>query len=241
MNGRSYSLVTDEFVERRTIVQFPEGSRPKVCLFATFNERYAPLAAIAEPNWKAYCEQHGYGLRFYPDGYHEDQNEPKTYGDKGKFQWYFELRGECDIVAFLDIDSLFVDMTPEIHYFADDRFVHNQFTYGYDENGPNSTFWIAKTDDETERCLRYAYEYAAANNHVRHGNIEPNGMSDQDAFAALMHVPPFRRILGYPVSWDELGIHKHITDKIPWIVTFAGLSLEDKKREMLRWTHMSAS
>src|ERR1700726_3848567 len=95
---------------RETLCLPREGQSPQVCIFTTFNDKYAPLADIARPNWRAYAERHGYGLRFYPQGYHEDPSRPETYGDKGRFECYYDLRGHVDIVVYLDIDSLFMNM-----------------------------------------------------------------------------------------------------------------------------------
>ena len=88
--------------------------RPRVAIFGAFNEAYAPLADIARRNWFAYAARHNYALRLYPRGYHLDPSHPESYGDKNRFNWYYDLKGHCEIAMFLDIDSLFTNMDVRI-------------------------------------------------------------------------------------------------------------------------------
>lgn len=221
----------------------PEPGAPRVAIFSAYNDAYAELAAIARPNWKAYCERHGYLLRFYPQGYHTDPTRPETYGDKGRFECYYDLRGHVDIVMYLDIDALFMNpsiavevisswQTEEQRAFATFRWLR-PFFWTYDDNGPLSGLWIARTDDTTEKHLRFAYSFAARESNVRHGKIEPNGISDQDAMTRLMHVPPFRDTFGncYPAA--DVGHcypENFVTGK--WIVTFPGRTVKQKRTWM---------
>lgn len=212
----------------------PQTGRPRVCLISAWNERYAPLAQIAVPNFASYAKRHGYGARMFPGEYHEDASRPETYGDKGKFNLWYDVAGHADIVMWLDIDSLFMNHDIRVEDVAG----FNPFTWTYDDNGPLSGLWIAKTDPITEKHLRYAYEMAVRENNVRHGKIEPNGISDQDAMTRLMGMPPFNRTFStgcYPAS--ELG-HCYESNYEPgkWIITFPGMSVEEKLSKMIEWS-----
>jgi hypothetical protein len=216
---------------RDVVCSLPANADPRVCIIAAFNETYRPLADIARPNWRAYCLARGYACRWYPNGFMLDPERPEVWGDKGRFSCYYDVRGLCDIVVYCDIDALFTNFAERV----EDRILRDRFWYTFDQGGPCSGLWIARTDDKTERHLRYAYEYAASHNNVRHGKIEPNGISDQDAFRELMHVPPFSQTFGpwncheaadaghcYPESWTPES----------WLITFPGVPLDQKIRLM---------
>jgi hypothetical protein len=219
---------------RDDIVRLRAGTSPKVVIISSFNERYAPIADLAVANWRAYCVHNNYALRFYAGHYHEDPSRPLTFGDKGKFELYYDVRGQADYVMWLDIDALFAnfDVRIESRLHPGARFIST-----YDDSGPLSGLWIAATDDRTERQLRRVYEYAAMTNNVRWGKVEPNGISDQDAFARLMAVPPFSDLLKF---CDEATAFGHTTPETyrdgSWIVTFPGCSLEEKIALMKVWS-----
>lgn len=203
------------------------GDSPRVCIFAAFNEAYQPLADIARPNWEAYALKHNYALRFYPRGFHLDPEHPESYGDKNRFNWYYDLKGLCEIVVYLDIDSLFVNMDVRV----EDQFgpYGPNFLWTFAEGGPMSGLWIANTKDRTEKHLRYAYEMAARENNVRNGVIEPNGISDQDAMTRLMRVPPFAETFQYCIEAESAGFcYPDTENPNPWIVTCRGGSIEEK-------------
>lgn len=232
---RGYSLVSDAEVPRYDLAHYAADASPKVVIFSAYNAKYAPLAAIAAPNWEAYAKKHGYGLRLYPDGFHLNPDDLSTYGDKGKFQWYYELCGGADIVMFLDIDALFMNMEWNIESLLGSQ---QPFFWTYGDDGPLSGLWIARTDELTQKHLRFAYEYAAANNNVRHGTIEPNGISDQDAMTRLMNTPPFGRTFNACYDAREFG-HCFESNYYPesWLITFPGMSPEEKLAKMKEWSN----
>ena len=204
----------------------------RVCVFGIYNEKYDRLAELAEPNWDAYCRLHGYAFRLYPGGYHEDPAKPETFGDKSKFNYFYDMWALFDIIAFVDIDSVFVGMEPQIEYILG----RSQFLWTYGEGGPMSGLMIARTNTIVEKHLRHAYEYAAVNNNVRHGKIEPNGISDQDAMKALMHVPPFSQTLGNCVEAESIGFcFPDTKNPRPWIVSAKGGDLENKIAALTPW------
>jgi len=239
---------------REQVTTIPAGySGPRVALFGCWNDAYAPLAEIARPNWAAYCERHGYSLTMYPRAFHLDPSRPETFGDKVRFSLYHDLRGYADIVMSLDIDSLFMNMEPKI----DDVLVREmriegfaykhwpptepRFLWTYGDDGPLSGLWIARTDDVTEKHLRYAYERAAIENNVRHGKIEPNGISDQDSMTRLMNTPPFSATFGNCYPNTEVGfVHPDTYKNGDWIVTARGGSLESKLDMMREWAQKVA-
>lgn len=213
------------------------NGKPRICIFSAFNEAYKPLADIARPNWREYAERHNYAVRFYPQGYHLDASHSESFGDKNRFNWYYDIKGHAEIVVHLDIDSLFVNMDVAIEDFLSPPtmmghptpWLRARFLWTYAEGGPMSGLWIARTDEVTEKHLRYAYEYAASENNVRHGSIEPNGISDQDAMTRLMHVPPFSDTFGNCVPAERVGFcYPDSPQQNPWIVTCRGGSLTDK-------------
>jgi hypothetical protein len=210
--------------------------RPRVCIFSMFNDAYAPLADIARPNWKAYAERHGYAVRWYPGGFHLDPSNPTSYGDKVKFQWFYDLRGYCDITMFLDIDSLFMNFDCRI----EDRIGSDRFFWTYDESGPLSGLMIARSDEKTEKHLRAAYERAAIENNVRNGQIEPNGISDQDSMTRLMNVPPFDETFGNCGDAEENG-HCFPENWKPgkWIIGFPGRTVAQKREGMLKYAKLA--
>lgn len=225
-------------MERDHVCVIPRGhTGAKVAIFSTFNDKYAPLAEIARPSWKAYAERHGYALCFYPGEYHEDPSRPQTFGDKGKHRLYYDLRGHCDIVMFLDIDVIIMNPAIKIESVLEDR----TFLWTYDDSGPMSGLWIARTDDTTERHLRYAYERASRESNVRYGKIEPNGISDQDSMRDLMVIPPFSQTFGNCEPSIEVGHcfetnYKHGA----WLITFPGMSVEQKAERMKIYAAESA-
>lgn len=211
----------------------PQPARPRVCIISSWNERYSPIAQIAVPNFAAYAKRHGYGARMFPGEYHEDPARPDTYGDKGKFNLWYDVAGHCDIVMWLDIDSLVMNSSVRI----EDLMIHERFLWTYDDNGPLSGLWIARTDAITEKHLRRAYELAATENNVRHGIVEPNGISDQDAMTRLMSIPPFKSTFGHPRAAEDVG-HCYERTYVPgkWLITFPGMNLEDKIAKMREWS-----
>ena len=89
----------------------------------------------------------------------------------------------------------------------------------------------------TEKHLRYAYTLAASENNVRHGVIEPNGISDQDAMTRLMNVPPFRDTFGYCYDAKQFGHCSAATwEPGSWIVHFGGMPFAEKMTAMLDWS-----
>lgn len=221
-DGTSQEITRAQIV---TIETAKLNGAPRVCIFAAYNDAYAPLADLVAENWATYARKHNYALRFYPKGFHLDPEHPKSYGDKNRFHWFYDLRGHADIVVYLDIDSIFVDMEQKIEpKLGDERFL-----WTYSDGGPMSGLMIARTDERTEKHLRYAYEFASSQNNVRHGIIEPNGISDQDAMTRLMHRPPFSSTFENCVAAGSIGLH--FPDKMPsnpWIVTCRGGDIQDK-------------
>ena len=233
----------------------PEPGKPRVAIFACFDERYAPLAEIAEPNWKRYAERHGYMLRFYEGGFHLDLDQPETYGDKIRFQHYYDLRGFADIIMYLDIDSLFMHMDTKVEDWVEPppedpeypgHLVRNgicspiRFFWTYDDNGPCSGLWIARTDSVTEKHLRFAYERAAVESHVRNGRIEPGGISDQDSMRDLMNIPPFWDTFRMCFPAEAVG-HCSEATYAPgkWIIQFGGMSLDEKVKRMKHYAGLA--
>ena len=231
--SREEWFVTRDGMVRKNLVGW-DDDKPlpgvRVCLYSWYNLKYDPIAEIAEANWTTYCQRHGYALRMYP-GLYRGSDGPIVDGDQDKFAMYYDLRGLFDIVCYLDIDSLFVEMDWKIETAA-----CGPFAWSFDDNGPNSSLLIAGTDDVTERHLRYAYEYAKANDHVRHGKIEPGGMSDQDAMTLLMTRPPFNRTFRTCLPAADLGIafKEPAPGESPGIRTFAGIPFDEKLAAMKR-------
>lgn len=226
-------------VNRQDICKLRPAASPRVCIITSWNERYKPLAEIAIPNWAAYCERQGYALRGYPGEYHEDPERPETFGDKGKHRLYYDVGGYCEIVMWLDVDSLFTNFDVKVEDVLTNggRRLDRPFLWTYDDGGPLSGLWIARTDTTTEKHLRRAYEMAPRENNVRHGQIEPNGISDQDAMTRLMNVPPFSRTFGHCFEAAEVG-HCYPENWTPgkWLVTFPGRPLEERIALMTEWS-----
>lgn len=227
---------------RKNIYGF-DDDKPKpgvrVCVYGYWNARYDPIAEIAEPNWLAYCQRHNYALRLYPGAFTDTEDGDRMHDPvrgEARFPLYHDSRGLFDIVCYVDIDSLFVNMDVRIEQVIDRGDINNpptyetRFLWSYDENGPNTSLLIARTDDKTEQHLRYAYEYAKNNNNVRHDRIERGGISDQDAMTALMNRPPFSHTFGSCYAASEVGIAYKEADVKPttWIRSYAGMSLEEK-------------
>lgn len=233
---RSDWFLPAQGIVRKNIVNWDEEKRDRpvpgvrVCLFSAYDEKYDCLAAIAEPNWAEYCMRHGYALRTYPGAFHLDPSRPETYGDKVKHSLYFDLRGLFDVVMFLDIDSLFVNMEKPID---EPSAFGPRLIWTYSAGGPMSGLMIMATDDSTEKHLRYAYEMAAIESNVRHGIVESNGISDQDAMTRLMNVPPFAETFRYCLEAESVGFaYPEQAKHNPWIVTCRGGSLEEKLATM---------
>jgi hypothetical protein len=225
----------------------PKGDLPlpgvRVCVYGYYNKKYDPVAEIAEANWAQYCGRHGYALRTYPGGFTDTEDGDRMHDPErgeARFPLYYDIRGIFDIVMYLDIDSLFVNMDVRIEQLIDRGDITNPPTYAtrflwtFDDNGPNTSLLIARTDDTTEQHLRYAYEYAKNNNNVRHDRIERGGISDQDAMTALMSRPPFSHTFGNCFAASEVGIAYKEADVTPqtWIRSYAGMSLDDKLAAM---------
>jgi hypothetical protein len=239
-------FITVEGIVRKNLWGFNDDLPARgfsVAVYGYYNERYDSIAEIAEANWLEYCRRHGYALRTYPGAFKDELPGAKgvvhNEEGEGRFKLYHDIRGLFQVVMYLDIDSLFVNMEVSI----EGRLAESasppyrrspRFLWTYDENGPNSSVLIACTDDLTEKHLRFAYERARTENHVRHGKIELGGISDQDAMTDLMNIPPFRDTFGNCRSGPEVGVcykesEARATD---WIVTFSGLSLEQKIERM---------
>lgn len=220
----------------------------RTCVYGYYNQKYDAVAEIAEPNWLAYCQRHGYALRTYPGGFTDTEDGDRMHDpEKGenRFGLYYDLRGLFDIVMFLDIDSLFVNMDWPITnalmlspFYERDLLAgdptKSRFAWTYDDNGPNTSVLVARTDDMTEQHLRFAYEYAKNNNNVRHDRIERGGVSDQDAMTALMHRPPFNQTFGACFPAAKMGIAYKEADVTPqtWIRSYAGMSFDEKLAAM---------
>jgi hypothetical protein len=224
---------------RKSLVGF-DDDKPKpgitTCIYSYYNALYDPIAEIAEENWSRYCERNNIALRTYPGAY-KNSKPGIVDGDRGKFDLYVDLRGLFEKLIYLDIDSLFLPSAGKYALFRDKRFL-----WTYDENGPNSSFLIARTDDLTEKHLRFAYERAAVENNVRHDKIEPGGISDQDSMRDLMCVPPFKETFANCFSAAELHLAYKEADIVPdtWVVTWAGLSFADKLTKMREYAHAKA-
>jgi len=210
----------------------------KVCLYGYYNRKYDSIAEIAEANWQAYCERHKYALRMFPGAY-EDSGTDIVDGDREKFKLYYDIRGLFDVVMYLDVDSIIMNTDVRIESVLSNKespYVGDlsSFLWTYDENGPNSSLLIARTDDTTERHLRFAYERAKTENNVRHGKIELGGISDQDSMRDLMGIPPFSATFGNCFEAESVGICYKWQDYKPsdWIVTFPGMSFEEKLAKM---------
>jgi hypothetical protein len=197
-----------------------------------YDRKYDPIAEIAEDNWARYALRHGISLRTYPGAFHTDPSKRETYGDKVRFSLYYDVRGIFDVVMFLDIDSVFVNINQRIEETLQGR----RFLWTYGDGGPMSGLWIARTDDMTEKHLRFAYERAAAENNTRYDKIEPNGISDQDAMAWCMNVPPFNSTFGNCVEAESVGFcFPDTTMPRPWIVTARGGNIEEKIAALTPW------
>ena len=240
--GKLYLTETD-LVRKNYCGWTKEGDFPlpgvRVCLYGYYNAKYDPIAEIAEANWNAYCRRHGYALRTYPGAFTDTEDGDRMHDPvrgEARFPLYYDIRGLFDIACYLDIDSLFVNMGMPIEAVLANNppSYDRRFAWSYDDNGPNTSVLIARTDDTTEKHLRYAYEYAKNNNNVRHDRIERGGISDQDAMTDLMNIPPFSRTFGSCFSADSMGIAYKEDDVTPqtWIRSYAGMSFDEKLAAM---------
>lgn len=225
--------IVEPVAREHTLMLPKDAPHPRVCIFAAYNKTYAPIAEIARPNWVAYARRHGYAIRFYPEGWHDDPSQPSTYGDKGRFNWFFDLRAHCDIAVYLDIDSMFMNH----HWSIESLLGEKRFLWTYGEGGPMSGLMIARTDELTEKHLRYAYERAGYTSNVRHGKIEPNGISDQDSMRDLMNIPPFRDTFGNCVEAREYGFcFERTYYPGAWILTCHSMPFEERLATMKEWS-----
>lgn len=224
----------------------------KICLFTVSSPEYAEIATITLPVMQKYCQRHGYAMEL--GAYHTNPNSLVDYGDRSKLRLYDKFFNDYDAMMFLDVDALIMNHDIKI----EDVLCGRPFLWTYDANGPCSGFWIAQCVQPVRHALITVSNRAPLLGNVRtlehlgppHKitlEMEPRGQSDQETMRAMMHEPPFNKVLGHCVSGKEAG-HcydypeigwpeewQYINHYTPgdWIVTFPSLSLE-RRVELLR-------
>ena len=231
--------------------QKPVALPLRVALLTCFDDKYAPLAEVSLPNFERYCKRHGYQL--VQGYYHTDPSELKTYGDRGKIDFFNQLYDAHDIVMFLDIDALIMNQAIRI----EEQLHGLPFIWTYDVNGPCSGFWIARCTQDVYMTLNTVRNRAPQEGNVRPVydpgppakttlEMEPFGQSDQKTMVKMMNEPPYDRILRNCFPGNDLGhcypreVMKwpehfpNLNDYTPgdWLVTFPSVPLDERLRLM---------
>lgn len=225
--------------------------KPRVSIITVCNEAYADLGDIALPIMQKYCARHGYGLHL--GKYETNPLSLPNYGDRGKIDLYNQQYDSHDIVCFLDIDVVIMNHDITIESVLGDR----PFIWTYDHNGPCSGFWIARCTPEVQITLDAVKNRAPLMGNVRTVYVpgppaktvlemEPTGQSDQETMRAIMHMPPYSRVLQNCVSGKEAGhCYDYRALKLPerydylgnyepgdWLITFPSMPIPQRIEKM---------
>lgn len=238
------------------------GKRTAILL--AFNEPYYPIARVTVPILMRYADKHGYVVHGGDSHYKEDPGNLRDYGDRGKIDMFMQVYDEFEIVMFLDVDALIMNHAITIEdvlvngaqqEYMGKALEGRSFLWSWDWNGPCSGFWIARCVPGVKQMFltvqREAQKRGAVSVQENLGpphsvtlNMEPRGTSDQTTMRSIMHLPPFKSILGNCVSLKEAG---HTYDDFSrygwqglerygqyeagdWIVTAPGIPIDEKVR-----------
>lgn len=204
-------------------------------MMTAFNDLYLPLASIAVPIMRQYCERHGYKLLLgeYHDRLDNDEATRMSRGDLCKAAMFLRHCDAFDVLMWIDVDSIVMNHTLPINA------VHD-WVWSYDESGPLSGFWIARTTPLVRAWVKRfsfatAYEY---------------GGGDQFGMREVMNFPPYRELTKHCYSGKEVG-HTYPPERVApdmydmsayepgdWIITFPGLPLEQRVEYMRHYAEL---
>lgn len=234
----------------------------RIALITCWDDKYEPLAEIAAPIMKSYCEKHGYA--FEPYIYHTDPNHLLSYGDRGKIEQYKKLYDDYDFIMFLDIDAIIMNGATPIPTYSCNGKGEPVLLWSYDYNGPCSGFWVAPCRPMVKLFL-HRVQHLAADTAVAsisrvmeppfrvRVDYEPYGTSDQTIMRQLMNLPPYRdynycasqgdtghmywnyEALGWK-GYESLGEYRDGD----WICTFPSVPLEERIRLMKEYAMKSS-
>lgn len=202
----------------------------RVGLMTAYNDLYWPLAKIAVPVMQRYCDKWGYKLILgeYHNRLDDDEATRMSRGDLCKAAMYLRFYNDFDLLMWLDVDSIVMNHALPFHA------AEHDWLWTYDESGPLSGFWIAKTTPLVKAWVKRfsfatAYEY---------------GGGDQFGMREVMNFPPYRELTKHCYSGKEVG-HTYAPERVApdlqdvsayapgdWIITFPGLPLEQRLEYM---------
>lgn len=209
----------------------------KLVIATAWNDAYQPMADISVPLMQRYCERHGYDLAAWEGGYHTNEVDLLTYGDRVKIHMYKRLYDSYDAFVWIDVDTLIMDPRHEI-------WRPHSFLWTYDPTGPVSGFFVARCNEDAHMFLHQAQHKSVE----MKSEIEPCGVAIQDAMRKLMVLPPFKRIqvcvpgkqvghcyfdMGY-YGWERYSKLSQY-EKGDMMVTFPAVPVEQRIDLMKQW------
>ena len=200
----------------------------RIGLMTAWNDLYAPLAQIAQPVMKAYCERHGYTLLSGP-WYHDNEGEEwrMSRGDLCKSSIFLNNADNFDVLMWLDVDSIIMNHDIKIE---DVLAFERDWLWTCNTDGPMSGFWIGRTSPQV-RAWVHRFAFACAYEY---------GGGDQYAMREVAKWAPYDWLVGGSnIVWGrhaghcfapEVGCPPGMEDTIiyqpgDWIVTFPGIDI----------------
>jgi hypothetical protein len=126
----------------------------KTALLTLYFDNYQPLADLVLPNWKQYCDRHGYELIAYRGEYMPGYPigfQKVCYA----YDQMFSDRGDIDVLLVLDLDLIITNHTVPVSAFLDEN--HDYFVTA-DVNGLNNGVFIIKKTQGAKEVLEYIVE-----------------------------------------------------------------------------------
>jgi hypothetical protein len=179
------------------------ATRKMITVCAYFTPSFHALSEVTVPNIRRYCGRHGYGLVFWSDVDHpEDDTRPFGFRKTERVLELLRASAAGDILCVIDLDLLFTNHTRRLEEFL---YHEHDLFFTHDVNGLNSGVYIVRATLGTRKFLEDALARAGL----------PGVFGEQDAMRDSLKIEAFgnlTKIVPHPAFnsflYAEYGLTK---------------------------------
>jgi hypothetical protein len=203
----------------------------RVGVFTVYLPNYQSLADITLPNWREYCDKHGYKLFAHCS----DRTDEVVGFQKIRYLYYLMFEtNQIDLALGVDLDILFTNLAFKVEDFTDED---HTYYLTVDWDGINHGSFIVKKSDKSKKILEHILKlskYYPNEQDVLKRNIHKLNSELFDNTIKLLNQPSVNSFLcdRYPEHYILPRSHPHNWERGHFILHCLGQTLDDRVKNL---------